>query len=147
MPSSRLAEIRSGQEFDFQTDQVPDAQFKARVVTVLPAVDPATNNGTVRIRVANPRHLLKFGMFVSINLPLQENREGLVVPRQAVYPDESGEPHVYRLTGDEAESVPVKLGIQTKDESEILSGVQEGDKVILSGGYGLPGKSKVRVKQ
>jgi RND family efflux transporter MFP subunit len=146
-PSSRLAEIHKGGEFDFQTDQVPDAQFQARVVAVLPAVDPGTNNGTVRIRLANPKHLLKFGMFVSINLPLRENKERLVVPRQAVYPDESGEPHVYKVSGDEAESAPVKLGIQTKDESEILSGVQEGDKVILVGGYGLPEKSKVRIRQ
>ena len=86
-------------------------------------------------------------MFVSVNLPLKENKERLVLPRQAVYPDESGEPHVYKIESNEAESVPVKLGIQTKDESEILSGVQEGDKVILVGGYGLPEKSKVRVKQ
>jgi len=146
-PSSRLAEIRNGEEFEFQTDQVPDVQFKARVVAVLPAVDPVTNNGTVRIRIANPRRLLRFGMFVSVNLPLKENKERLVLPRQAVYPDESGEPHVYKIESNEAESVPVKLGIQTKDESEILSGVQEGDKVILVGGYGLPEKSKVRVKQ
>jgi RND family efflux transporter MFP subunit len=147
VPSSRLAEIRTGNEFEFQTDQVPEAQFKARIVAVLPAVDPATNNGTVRIRVANPKHLLKFGMFVSLDLPLNENKDRLVVPRQAIYPDESGEPHVYKVEGDEAESVPIKLGIQTKDESEILSGVQEGDKVILAGGYGLAEKSKVRIKQ
>src|SRR5207249_1702543 len=134
-------------EFEFQTYQVPEVQFKARVVAVLPAVDPVTNNGTVRIRIANPRRLLRFGMFVSVNLPLKENKERLVLPRQAVYPDESGEPHVYKIESNEAESVPVKLGIQTKDESEILSGVQEGDKVILVGGYGLPEKSKVRVKQ
>jgi membrane fusion protein, multidrug efflux system len=146
-PSSRLAEIKNGEQFEFETDQVPDARFKARVVAVLPAVDPATNNGTVRIRLANPRHLLKFGMFIAVNLPLRENKERLVVPRQAVYPDESGEPHVYKIEGDQAESVPVKLGIQTKDESEILSGVQKGDKVILAGGYGLPEKSKVRIKQ
>ena len=147
VPSSRLTEIRTGEEFKFQTDQVPDAQFKARVVAVLPAVDPATNNGTVRIRVANPNHLLKFGMFVSLDLPLKANKDRLLVPRQAIYPDESGEPHVYKVEGDEAESVAVKLGIQTKDESEILSGAQEGDKVILAGGYGLAEKSKVRIKQ
>jgi multidrug efflux pump subunit AcrA (membrane-fusion protein) len=71
----------------------------------------------------------------------------LVVPKQAIYPDESGEPHVYKVVGDQAESVPVELGVQTKDKVEILSGVKEGDTVIFTGGYGIPEKSKIRVKQ
>jgi multidrug efflux pump subunit AcrA (membrane-fusion protein) len=113
---------------------------------VLPSVDPATDNGTVRIRIKNNRNLLKLGMFISVDLPVAESAQQLVVPRQAVYPDEVGEPHVYKVVGDEAEFVPVKLGAQTKDQVQILSGIEDGDKIILTGGYGLPEKTKVRVK-
>lgn len=146
VPASRLSEIGTGEEFSFQTSAVPGAAHSARVVAVLPAVDPNTNNGTVRIRIDNRKHLMKLGMFVSVELPLKGNSKRLVVARQAIYPDESGEPHVYRVTGTEAESVPVQLGVQTRDQVEIISGVQEGDTLILSGGYGLPEKSHVRVK-
>lgn len=145
VPAPRLPEIRDGEEFSFQTDSVPGATFKARVIAVFPAVDPATNNGTVRIRIDNRAHLLKLGTFISVELPLKQQTMRLILPRQAIYPDESGQPRVYRLSGDEAESLPVQLGIQTKDQVEILSGVQEGDKVILTGGYGLPDKAKVRI--
>ena len=69
------------------------------------------------------------------------------MPKQSIYPDESGEPHVYKVSGDQSESVAVQVGVQAKDRAEILSGVQEGDVVIVSGGYGLPEKAKVRVKQ
>lgn len=147
VPASRLSEIHNGQEFSFQTESSPGATFHARIVAVLPAVDPATNNGTVRIGIDNRGHLLKLGMFVTVELPLKQKMKRLIVPRQAIYPDESGEPHVYKVSGDQAESVAVQLGIQTRDQAEILSGVQEGDKVILTGGYGLPDKAKVRVKQ
>ena len=114
VPASRLAEIRNNETFSFETSNSPGTQFKARVASILPAVDPATNNGTVRIRIENGRQLLKLGQFLSIDLPLKQSGPRLVVPRQAVYPDESGEPHVYKVSGDEAMSVPVELGLQTK---------------------------------
>jgi RND family efflux transporter MFP subunit len=147
VPASRLSEIKVGEAFSLETSEVPDTKFTARVVTILPAVDPATNNGTVRIRVDNAKRLLKLGQFLSISLPLREGGTRLVVPSQAVYPDESGEPHVYRVSGDDAESVAVKLGVQGGGKAEILEGVKEGDVVVVTGGYGLPEKSKVHVKQ
>jgi membrane fusion protein (multidrug efflux system) len=118
-----------------------------QVVAVLPAVDPLTNNGTVRIRFHNPQHLLKLGMFLSLNLPLQSAGETLLLPTQAIYPDENGEPHVYKVSGDQAHAVPVKLGAHSDGKVEVLQGVQAGDLVVLSGGYGLPKRSTVRVKQ
>ena len=97
-------------------------------------------------RIDNTKHLLKLGMFLTVELVLKQTSISLVVPKQAVYPDEAGEPHVYKVTGDEAEFLPVQLGIQTKDQAQILSGVEEGNTIILSGGYGLPEKTKVRTK-
>jgi RND family efflux transporter MFP subunit len=146
VPAPRLAGLRKGTQFSFQTTAVPAATFSGRVIDVFPAVDPTTGNGTVRIRIDNRKHLLKLGMFVSVELPLQEAVTTLVVPRQAVYPDETGDPHVYKVKGDEAEFIAVRLGEQTKDQVQIVSGLQEGDTVILNGGYGLPDKTKVRLK-
>jgi RND family efflux transporter MFP subunit len=147
IPAGRLAEIKVGEAFSFETNAAPDSKFTARVSSILPAVDPATNNGTVRIRVQNAKRQLKLGQYLSIDLPLRGSGPRLVVPRTAIYPDESGEPHVYKITGDEAASVAVKLGVQAGDKVEIVEGVAEGDVVVLSGGYGLPEKSKVHVKQ
>lgn len=147
VPASRLNTIKVGEEFAFETDAVPGTRLKASVGAVLPAVDPATNNGSVRIRVANPKHALKVGQYLSITLPIRAGGAGLVVPKQAIYPDEAGEPHVYKVQGDQAEAVAVELGVQTRDSAEIVSGVAEGDSVILTGGYGLPERAKVRVKE
>jgi RND family efflux transporter MFP subunit len=146
VPATLLAEIKVGEAFGFESNAVPDSKFRARVESIFPAVDPATNNGTVRIRIENSRRRLKLGQYLSIDLPLKQNGPRLLVPRQAVYPDESGEPHVYKVKGDQAESVAVKVGVQSGDKAEILEGVAEGDTVIVTGGYGLPEKSRVRVK-
>jgi RND family efflux transporter MFP subunit len=147
VPSSRLREIRTGEDFSFQTESSPGTTFKARVISVLPAVDPATNNGTVRIRIDNRSRVLKLGTYVSLDIPLKQPIQRLLLPRQAIYPDPSGEPRVYKLTGDQADSVSIKLGAETKDQVEILSGVREGDKVVLTGGYGLPDQAKVHITQ
>jgi len=146
VPASRLSEIQKGARFSFQIAAAPGASFSAQVIDVLPAVDPVTDNGTVRVRIDNAKHLLKLGMFLTVDLSLKQTSTSLVVPKQAVYPDEAGEPHVYKVTGDQAEFVPVQLGIQTKDQAQVTSGVEEGDTIILSGGYGLPEKTKVRTK-
>ena len=147
VPATRLAEIKIGEIFQFEVPNIPDTKFKAKVVSILPAVDPATNNGTVRIHVDNPKHPLKLGEYLTIELPIKQAIPRLIVPKQAIYPDESGEPHVYKISGDQAESVAVQLGIQSNDKAEVLSGLQEGDTVIVNGGYGLPDKAKVHVRQ
>jgi len=58
-----------------------------------------------------------------------------------------GEPQVYKVQGDEAESISVGVGVQSGDWIEILKGIKEGDTIVVTGGYGLPAKSKVHVKQ
>ncbi len=48
--------------------------------------------------------------------------------------------------GASATAVPVQVGLETPDRVELLSGVKEGDVVILTGGYGLGQKAKVIIK-
>lgn len=141
-----LGKIRVGQKVEITTDSFPGTKFPGRVVAISPAVDPATNVGLVRIRISNSGGLLRLGMFLSAQLPLQTDANALVVPTQAVYRDQNGQPQVYRVQGEDAEVVPVKLGIETPDRIELLSAVKEGDTLILTGGYGLGDHAKVKVK-
>jgi RND family efflux transporter MFP subunit len=146
VPAGYLGKIHVGETFPVTADAFPGKTFTGRVVAISPAVDPATNVGTVRIRMLNPAGLLRLGMFLATQLPLEVHRNTLVVPSQAVYRDESGQPRVYRVQGETAEAVPAKLGLETKDQTELLSGVQAGDTVILTGGYGLSEHAKIKVK-
>jgi multidrug efflux pump subunit AcrA (membrane-fusion protein) len=69
-----------------------------------------------------------------------------VAPPQAIYRDEQGKAQVYVVEGDNATAVDVELGIETQSGAEIVSGVKEGDTIILTGGYGLAGKAKIKIK-
>ncbi len=146
VPAVYLGKIRVGQTLPITTDAFPGKNFTGRVVAISPAVDPSTNVGLVRIRLTNEAGLLRLGMFLSAQVPLETHRKALVVPPQAVYRDEKGQPQVYRVQEASAEAVPVKVGLETPDRIELLSGVQEGETVILTGGYGLGEHTKIRIK-
>jgi RND family efflux transporter MFP subunit len=146
VPALYLDKIRVGQVLRISADAFPGRVFQSHTVAISPAVDPSTNVGLVRIRIANGAGLLRLGMFLSAQVPLETHRNALVAALQAVYRDSDGNPEIYRVEGEKAEAVPVKLGLETKDRVELLSGAQEGETIILAGGYGLPAHAKIKVK-
>jgi RND family efflux transporter MFP subunit len=146
VPAVYLEKIRVGQTLRVLTDAFPGKVFAGRVVAISPAVDPSTNVGLARIRIANGAGTLRLGMFLTAQVPLEAHTRALVVAPQAIYRDAEGQPRVFRVQGDKAEAVPVKLGIETQDRVELLSGAQEGEVVILTGAYGLGASAKIKVK-
>jgi membrane fusion protein, multidrug efflux system len=146
VPAAYLPKIHVGQTLQIKMDTFPERDFPAHVVAISPAVDPASNVGLVRIRIANGNGMLRLGVYLTAQLPLETHNQALVVPPKAVYRNQEGKAIVYRIQGENAEAVPVTVGVETGDRTELLSGVQAGDTVILSNGYGLGAHSKVKVK-
>ncbi len=146
VPAVYLGRIHVGQELAISTEAFPGRKFAGRVVAISPAVDPSTNVGLVRIRIPNGAGLLRLGMFLSAQVPLETHPNALTLPASAIYRDPQGQPRVYRVSGDTAEAVAVKLAIEAQDRVEVLSGVKEGETVILTGGYGLGDHAKIKVK-
>ncbi|HEV2617990.1 MAG TPA: efflux RND transporter periplasmic adaptor subunit [Candidatus Acidoferrales bacterium] len=146
LPAGNISKIHVGETLPTTSDAFPGKTFEGRIVAISPTVDPATNVGSVRIRIANPAGTLKLGMYLDAQVPVQTHEAALTVPPEAIYHDDSGHARVYQIQGDTAKAIDVKLGIETKDRVEILSGVKDGDTVILTGGYGLGDTTKVKVK-
>ncbi|MBZ5544018.1 MAG: efflux RND transporter periplasmic adaptor subunit [Acidobacteriia bacterium] len=146
VPAAFLGRIHVGETLPVTTEAAPGKSFEGRVVAVSSAVDPATNIGLVRIRLENPGGLLRLGMFLTAQLAVETHANALVVPSQAVYRDEKGQPRVFRLQGDTAEAASVQLGLETNQRVEILSGLREGETIVLTGGYGLADRARVKVQ-
>lgn len=146
VPAADLSRMKAGETVQLSSAALPDKTFVGRVIAISPAVDPATNSGLVRIRIPNPSGQLRLGMFLGAQVPVETHTKALTVPPAAVYRDQDGNPRVFLVSGDTATSTPVKLGIEAPDRDELLSGVKEGDSVILTGGYGLEDKTKIAVQ-
>jgi len=113
------------------------------VIAIAPAVDPATNAALARVRVANAGRLLKVGMYAQGRIAVSERKGALTVPPSAVAKDDQGEAAVYVVAGGVARRTPVKLGLETADAVEVISGVSEGQPVLTSSVHGLGEKARL----
>jgi RND family efflux transporter MFP subunit len=143
VPSEHLAAVRVGQTVEILSDAYVDHVFPGRVIAIAPAVDPATNTALTRIAVTNTGRLLKIGMYAQARVGVGERKGALTVPPSAIAKNEEGEAAVYVVTGDTAQRTVVKVGLETSDAVEILSGVGDGQAVLTSGVHGLGEKAKL----
>jgi RND family efflux transporter MFP subunit len=145
VPARYLGQLHRGETLAISAEAFPGTNFTGRVVAVTPAVDPSTNLGLVRIEVPNRRGLLRLGMFLTIEAPIETHRSALVLPAEAVYHDQENRTVVYRVEGGTAVATPVELGIETRHRDEVLSGVTAGETVVRTGGYGLGERTRIKI--
>ncbi len=143
VPSEHLAAVRVGQLVEIKSDAYGDRTFPGRIIAIAPAVDPATNTALTRVAITNAGRLLKIGMYAQARVAVGERKGALTVPPSAVAKNEEGETAVYVVTGDTARRTVVKVGLETPDAVEILSGVGDGQAVLTSGVHGLGEKAKL----
>jgi multidrug efflux pump subunit AcrA (membrane-fusion protein) len=97
------------------------------------------------IEIPNPNLELVPGMYATVVLKVEKHLQALAVPTEAV----SGEktPTVYVVNHDnQIEERTVKLGLETSDKYEILSGLNEGDLVVIGNRAGFQAGQKVEPK-
>lgn len=141
-----LATLRQGQPVDVTFDAYPGETFSGKVQRIYPTVDTATRTFEVEVRIANATEKLKPGMFarVSIDLGTQQN---VVVPDRAVVKQTgSGNKYVYVLKGNTVSYNRVELGQRLDNAYELLSGIEDGDTVVITGQTRLADGVKVEVK-
>jgi RND family efflux transporter MFP subunit len=142
VPADRVPSVRVGQKAEVSVEGAGPS-FAGEVIAIAPAVDPATNAATVRIRVANPAHLLKVGMFALARIAIGRRPGALTVPPSAIARNEAGEAAVYVVTNGLAQRTRVDVGLETPDAVELLSGVAEGQSVLTSAVHGLGQKARL----
>ncbi len=133
-----LSRVRVGAPADVVLNAHPKEHFTGRVELIGRQVDPVARTVTARIRLKNREDLLRVGLFGTAHLELQESseRSALVVPRAAV--TEIGGKQVVFVRHDRAFEVhDVVLGESAVGKVEILSGIEEGELVVVDGVFSL----------
>jgi membrane fusion protein, multidrug efflux system len=133
VPERFLGEIKSGQGIELRVAAFPKQKFKGEVYFLAPQVDPNTRTLLMKARIPNAEHQLKPGMFANLDLTLTLRQDAIMVPESALLT--MGErTAVYVIAADgTAQMRPVKVGLRTPNQIEILSGVQAGEKVVAEG--------------
>ena len=132
-----LGRVKIGQPAVITVDTYPGERFQGQVTYLGDILDPQTRTARVRCEVANPEIRLKLDMFASIELPTHFSRRALVVPASAIQ-DLNGNSVVFiRKTPTGFEVRPVKTGKTLEEETEVQSGLQEGEQVVSVGSFHL----------
>jgi len=142
VPAEHLGRVRVGQAATVVSDAYGDRSFAGRLIAIAPSVDAVTNSALARVRLSNPDHLLKVGMFTQVHIALGEKKGTLTVPPSAVSKVDDAAA-VYLVDKDIATRTKVTLGLETSDATEILSGVNAGQKVLISAIHGLGERARL----
>jgi Cu(I)/Ag(I) efflux system membrane fusion protein len=140
-----LSLVQPGQTASIRITAYPDKVFTGKVTFIYPTVNPQTRTVQVRIELPNPDGLLKPFMYANVELAAIPNLEPvLVIPNSAVL--YSGIRQVVLLDQGEGRYQPrqVKLGRQGDNDVQVLEGLAEGDKVVVSANFLIDAESNLR---
>jgi len=146
IPQDDAAALKVG---DSGTMTVPGIAepIEGKVTVVSPALDPNSTTVEVWFEAKNPKHELKPGTSVQVSLTAQTVKDALVVPASSIVTATDGTTSVMLAGSDGlAHQKTVKVGIRNGDDVQILDGVTASDKVVTSGAYGLPDKTRIKIE-
>jgi RND family efflux transporter MFP subunit len=146
IPQSDAAALKVGDKGSMTVPGIEEP-IEGKVTVVSPALDPNSTTVEVWLEAKNPKFTLKPGTSVQLSLTAQTVKDALVVPASSVITTPDGTTAVMLAGSDgRAHQKAVKLGIRNGDDVQILDGVTANDKVVATGAYGLPDKTKIKVE-
>ena len=144
MPVGDLRRVVVGRAAEIK-EPGQDEGEPARVLTRPAQVDPAGATGDVRLVFLKPTGL-PAGTRVEIEIHGEDHPQALVIPAAAVVIEE-GEIFVMVAGADgKAHKYPIAIGLATRTEVEVTSGLKVGDRVIVRGQDGLPEGAAVSIE-
>jgi macrolide-specific efflux system membrane fusion protein len=127
-----IGKVRVGLEATFSVDAYPDREFRGKVTAIYPKALIQQNVVTydVVIAIDNGEGLLRPDMTANTTITVARREKVLTVPNQAVR-RENGDRVVFVQEGDRLVRRPVKTGWKDKTYTEVLSGLKEGERVVV----------------
>ncbi|MBX3702596.1 MAG: efflux RND transporter periplasmic adaptor subunit [Steroidobacteraceae bacterium] len=144
VPERVSAGLRPGMAATVSFAALPGRRFEAKVLELLPALDPATRTRQARIELGNPDGLLAAGMVAEVAVDAGDGGQALLVPMESLIRSGGGDRIVVALDERRFEVREVVAGRESGDEVEILEGLQEGERVVVSGQFLIDSESRLR---
>jgi Cu(I)/Ag(I) efflux system membrane fusion protein len=144
VPESQAALLRPGANVQARSPAVPGSTFDGKVQAILPEVNATTRTLKARMELANPGARLAPGMFVTMNFMDTRPEKALLVPSDAVI--QTGRRTVVMLAEDNGHFRPVEVrsGVESNGQTEIKSGLQAGQRVVVSSQFLIDSEASLR---
>ncbi|MBI4456600.1 MAG: efflux RND transporter periplasmic adaptor subunit [Acidobacteria bacterium] len=147
VPEVDAAGIRKHQRCVFTSIDDPESPWEGRVSVVNQAVDSTRRTVEVWCDLSNSRRILRAGAFGSVLIEIGIQAKSVIVPQPAVQFSVGGTKAAVVVITDQQTSLKkgVEAGAIFDGKVQIKKGIQPAETVIVSGGYGLPDGTAVKV--
>jgi len=143
----QLTWVKKGNKAEIQVQGVPGKTWMGVVDYIYPELNPLTRTLKVRLKFDSPKQLLKPNMFADVTL-FNNPKRMLTVPSESIIYYEN-KPRVVKVVSDDGKSkkyqpVEIKIGMKSEGQVEILEGISEGDKILVSGQFMIDSESNLQ---
>ncbi|GGF03784.1 efflux RND transporter periplasmic adaptor subunit [Kangiella profundi] len=133
--------VQMGDRVHMQLGYLPGREWQGQVDYVYPSLNTTTRTAQVRVHFDNPDGFLKPGMFAQMRIDAEPMDNTLLIPREALIRTGSQSRVVLAKGEGRFKSVAVRVGHITDDHAEILSGLDEGDRIVTSAQFLIDSES------
>ena len=141
-----ISKVEKGQNVNIEVEAAASS-FTGKISSVGLATDRAGRSYQVEIIVDNNTNRdIKSGMFAKCEVGVESKDNVLIIPVKSLITQEDRSSKVFIVQDDKAVERNVVLGIRTTELVEILSGISEGDRVVVTGQQRLENNSPVTIR-
>jgi len=120
---------------EVEIQALPGKKWLARVSYIYPELDRRTRTVRVRLLVPTPDGLLKPNMFAQVKIFSDPIEDALLIPREALIVTGQRQSVILDRGEGRFQPVDVVTGLHSQGKVEVLSGLQEGNRIVLSGQF------------
>ena len=134
VPEADIGRIKQGQQVEIVTDAFPDQIFKGRVRLIAPEAvkEDGVTLFQIRIAIDTGKEKLRSGLNVDLTFLGDEVNGALLVPTVAIVTDKGNPGVLIPDAKNKPQFRSVTIGSQVKDQTQVLEGVKQGDRIFLN---------------
>lgn len=141
-----FTQVKNGMSVDIKVDLFSDKEFKGKVSLIYPAINTDTRTFTVEVSIPNANNTLRPGMFSRTTLNFGKN-QGVMVEDLAIQKQiGTNEKYLFVVKDGKAARRVVNVGRHIGSRYNIISGVEAGEEVVVSGISKLADGTEVEIK-
>jgi HlyD family secretion protein len=133
VPEVDVGQIKQGQPVEIVADAYPDQVFKGRVRLISPeaVVEQNVTSFQVRVTIDTGKNELRSGMNVDVTFLGEAVKDALLVPTVAIVTESGKTGVLVPAQKNKPQFRPVIIGASIENQTQILSGINEGDRVFI----------------
>ena len=138
--------VRKGMDVNVKVEVYGDEIFHGKVSLIYPTVDPQTRTFLVEIKLPNKDLKVRPGMFARVTMNFGTQNHVVAPDLSIIKQAGSGDRYIYVYKDGKVSYNKVLLGRRMDDKYEIISGVSDGDQVVVAGQSRLTNGAEVSVE-